>query len=1013
MGRRKGFILADINHGAGIRMWKAMNKAFSSSSDDALFVFPGGRIDFKNGNEYLRNAIYDLASGNNIDDVIIWASSLAGAVGKDTIADFVREKASSIPVVAIGMRIDGIASVDFDAYSGMACEISHFINEHKQRRIAFLRGPATHESAEERYRAYCDELEKAGIPYDDALVSSPHPWAEGEASIKELVAERGLIPGKDFTALVAASDLILLGAQDYLVSSGVRIPEDIITGSFNGNEENILMSPEPTTVLMPIDALARTAYSLSGKDLDSYIKLPAVLDVKDSCGCSGKIVSKDAFLSSLDRRIADDGLRALTLEIFDEAEAGSHGLPRIIGEFIGAGGDSTILSQYASFLDDRSIFYDAIVKAERKSNAIERVRTRQYAHILDEFKNSLLATRSFRDLSPIMARIFPSLGIRRAFLVLYRDFSQSELRAGFSSAGLFSDSVFPRSGLLPEVLSGEIEKGIFVVEPLYYDNQELGYLILEAAEANVTLIEDIRAAVSSSVRSMMLFDEIRDAKDAAEKGEQAALDFYSKVSDGIRQSLSEIRRKLLDDRVSPQSISDTIVGAENLLELSLAEYEDVEFEKRFVNASSIADDAISSGISAGDIPKSLPSVEADRKLLGKAFSVVSYLMGGNARLSVYLAPSSICFIIEGRISITDRNSVLLVEKYAIIHSGSAVFADDSVTIKLPYPAFSGNSASSDAGGSIIYISSGDYDAVPDALLPLSPLTVPASNLSDLLSVSSHLQAVSWTSSGEKETSFIVNLLRSHRNTKNIPCICFGSDAEAISFRSALEGKELPASTAILALGNVNVPPILGEYGTITHVSSFEEASGAAGDVRMILMEGLSYEMISKFRKNHRFATVPIVSVCDSLADSGAENMEEIPNLIVVNTSILDASGFVSRLIAIMAGSSLLPPLTGIIVKRAVVYMNRWARRPITRWKIADAVNISEDYLTRIFRKEIGISPWDYLNRYRIQLASTLLTGTGMSMSEVAHETGFQDQAYFCRVFKKIKGISPRQLRKHG
>ena len=83
MGRRKGFILADINHGAGIRMWKAMNKAFSSSSDDALFVFPGGRIDFKNGNEYLRNAIYDLASGNNIDDVIIWASSLAGAVGKE------------------------------------------------------------------------------------------------------------------------------------------------------------------------------------------------------------------------------------------------------------------------------------------------------------------------------------------------------------------------------------------------------------------------------------------------------------------------------------------------------------------------------------------------------------------------------------------------------------------------------------------------------------------------------------------------------------------------------------------------------------------------------------------------------------------------------------------------------------------------------------------------------------------------------------------------------------------
>ena len=140
-------------------------------------------------------------------------------------------------------------------------------------------------------------------------------------------------------------------------------------------------------------------------------------------------------------------------------------------------------------------------------------------------------------------------------------------------------------------------------------------------------------------------------------------------------------------------------------------------------------------------------------------------------------------------------------------------------------------------------------------------------------------------------------------------------------------------------------------------------------------------------------------------------MEEIPNLIVVNTSILEASGFISRLIEVLAGSGPLPPLTGIIVKKAIAYMNTWARKPLTRWKIADAVNISEDYLTRIFRKEVGISPWEYLNRYRIQLASALLASTGLSMGDVARETGFQDQAYFCRVFKKIKGISPRQLRR--
>ena len=83
---------------------------------------------------------------------------------------------------------------------------------------------------------------------------------------------------------------------------------------------------------------------------------------------------------------------------------------------------------------------------------------------------------------------------------------------------------------------------------------------------------------------------------------------------------------------------------------------------------------------------------------------------------------------------------------------------------------------------------------------------------------------------------------------------------------------------------------------------------------------------------------------------------------------------------------------------------------VSRWQLAEYVNISEDYLTRIFKKDMGLSPWDYLNRYRVQLATEMLTQTGSTINEVASATGFQDQAYFCRVFKKIKGVSPGQVR---
>ena len=141
-----------------------------------------------------------------------------------------------------------------------------------------------------------------------------------------------------------------------------------------------------------------------------------------------------------------------------------------------------------------------------------------------------------------------------------------------------------------------------------------------------------------------------------------------------------------------------------------------------------------------------------------------------------------------------------------------------------------------------------------------------------------------------------------------------------------------------------------------------------------------------------------------------ESISDIPNVIIANTAILESADFLSRITSIAGGSSILPPFTGIVVKKAIVYINSHVTRQISRWRLASSVNISEDYLTRIFRKELGLSPWDYINRYRIQIASSLLVNTSRALSDIAESCGFQDQAYFCRVFKKVKGFSPGQMR---
>lgn len=72
--------------------------------------------------------------------------------------------------------------------------------------------------------------------------------------------------------------------------------------------------------------------------------------------------------------------------------------------------------------------------------------------------------------------------------------------------------------------------------------------------------------------------------------------------------------------------------------------------------------------------------------------------------------------------------------------------------------------------------------------------------------------------------------------------------------------------------------------------------------------------------------------------------------------------------------------------------------------------ISESYLSRAFKKNIGMGIPDYLNDLRIQKARELLLSPQMKVADIAFSLGYQDEKYFSRVFHKLEGISPQQYR---
>ncbi len=106
----------------------------------------------------------------------------------------------------------------------------------------------------------------------------------------------------------------------------------------------------------------------------------------------------------------------------------------------------------------------------------------------------------------------------------------------------------------------------------------------------------------------------------------------------------------------------------------------------------------------------------------------------------------------------------------------------------------------------------------------------------------------------------------------------------------------------------------------------------------------------------------------------------------------------------------LPPQTSLAVKQAIAFLHQNYHRDLSRNELAAAVGVSQDYLSHIFRQELNLSPWDYLTRYRIQIAKRLLLGTHESITLIACKVGFADLSYFNRVFRKQVGCAPGHFR---
>lgn len=100
----------------------------------------------------------------------------------------------------------------------------------------------------------------------------------------------------------------------------------------------------------------------------------------------------------------------------------------------------------------------------------------------------------------------------------------------------------------------------------------------------------------------------------------------------------------------------------------------------------------------------------------------------------------------------------------------------------------------------------------------------------------------------------------------------------------------------------------------------------------------------------------------------------------------------------------------VYARYAADYMQIHFKEKIKIDDIAEIIGISRSYLTGNFKKELGLSPQEYLINLRMEYAAELLHETADPVNRVAEEAGYEDSLSFSKAFKQKFGVSPKEFR---
>ncbi|MBN2353114.1 MAG: substrate-binding domain-containing protein [Spirochaetales bacterium] len=593
-GRRMtvGFLVQESIGAGGFHelVWYSMVEAARKRGVNAL-IFAGGSLDSAPYNPFEKNLnlVYDLIHRDHLDGLII-SSPIGNYVSEERFQQFCRQFA--IPVVTVVGSRSGFPSVRVNNRNGLRDAILHLVEEHKARKIAFVKGAAGNVDAEERLTVYRETMNEAGLPIDpDLIYNGMFNEESGGEAVTCFVKEKG----KSFDAVVASNDAMALGALTALRDLGIQIPWEVKVTGFDDTIEARASVPPITTVRQPIDEMCGAALDLlerliRGEAANESIVIPTQLVVRQSCGCSSGL-AREAGEPRRERR--EGGGAPAEILLGELRRSGIEGEERELAEVVAALCDDVRGREPPAALPKlRRIFQDNILRgrgmeAWQRALCVLRKWTRalwpeeaaaaraedivyQATVVAGEYSKQALASRAivierklndltevgqllittfnFDELKNLVKSQLTLLKIPSCFLSVFRDISnptdESEVFVAYRDGGEDAE-ISHRTHTLPEKSYWPRDRRYtYAVHPLTFRERRLGYAMFELGPEDGLVYNTLEVQISSSLMGSELIREREKTETEEKKRSDTIQELVRPMLDSIETVTATAREKI-------------------------------------------------------------------------------------------------------------------------------------------------------------------------------------------------------------------------------------------------------------------------------------------------------------------------------------------------------------------------------------------------------------------------------------------------------------------------------------